>query len=314
MTGQAPSRDVKVLASHPAIVVGVPCYNEERFLAETLESVRSQTHRDFKVLVSDNASTDRTGEIARAFADKDPRFHYVRQPVNLGSAENFNFVRDASDSPYLMWLGAHDLLAPTCLEKHMKAMAADPTLSVSQSVHAWIDESGAVVEEVRDGDLDWGPPNSIKRYLASVGRNKHNIGANSVIRRALSSTIRFSGVLGTDRVLLSHLAYRGPFHTVDEVLYFRRAFETRDGFGEYMKRLTGSENAEQDWNWDAFGRLYEADFDSLVGAEPRAALYRVMLQALLRYHFPVRRTSLPSRVLWTSRRGVNAVRKLLGMT
>jgi CDP-glycerol glycerophosphotransferase len=64
----------------PLVSVIVPAYNVEPFLAETLASVQRQTYREFEVIVVDDGSTDRTGEIARQFAEKDARFTLLRQP------------------------------------------------------------------------------------------------------------------------------------------------------------------------------------------------------------------------------------------
>jgi glycosyltransferase involved in cell wall biosynthesis len=54
--------------STPLVSVGLYVYNGERFLEETLRSILNQTFTDFELIISDNASTDRTGEIAQAYA------------------------------------------------------------------------------------------------------------------------------------------------------------------------------------------------------------------------------------------------------
>src|SRR5262245_47250916 len=62
----------------PRLSIGIPVYNGENFLAQTLDSLLAQTFRDFEIVISDNASTDRTPEICRAYARCDPRVRYVR--------------------------------------------------------------------------------------------------------------------------------------------------------------------------------------------------------------------------------------------
>lgn len=294
-----------VLVSHPAIVVGVPCHNEAEFLERTLTSLARQHWRNFAVLISDNASTDATGEIARAFCDKDARFHYHRQPKNIGSSRNFNFIADRTSSPYLLWMGAHDLVDPAMLEHHLRLLERRPAVSVSQSAHAWVDVDDRFVERIEDGDLDYGGPDDVKRYLDSIRRNRHNIGANSVIRRAMLGDMRFTDVVGTDRILLSHLAFRGPFATSPEILYRRRTFNNRPN--RYMERLTGQANAAEDWS--AFAREYDRDLAGLLGERMFGTYLRLSLAVRLRYHLPVARTSLLTRVLWTLRRA----RKWLGI-
>ena len=64
----------------PRLSIGLPVYNGERFLAQALECLLAQTFRDFELVISDNASTDRTSEICYAYVQRDPRVRYVRNP------------------------------------------------------------------------------------------------------------------------------------------------------------------------------------------------------------------------------------------
>src|SRR5919106_778416 len=73
-------------ASVTRVSIGVPVYNGETYLAETLDSLLAQSFEDFEIIISDNASTDRTPEICRAYQNKDPRVRYFRSDRNLGAA------------------------------------------------------------------------------------------------------------------------------------------------------------------------------------------------------------------------------------
>src|SRR5262249_26345991 len=63
--------------STPLLSVGLFVYNGERFLEEALHSILNQTFTDFELIISDNASTDRTGEIAEAYAKRDDRIAII---------------------------------------------------------------------------------------------------------------------------------------------------------------------------------------------------------------------------------------------
>ena len=86
MTGAAGER--AEAARPPRVTVGLPVFNGERYLSEAIESVLAQTFEDFEVVVSDNASTDGTAEIARRYAERDARVRYVRNATNVGPIEN----------------------------------------------------------------------------------------------------------------------------------------------------------------------------------------------------------------------------------
>jgi hypothetical protein len=186
------------------------------------------------------------------------------------------------------------------VERHLHLLEARPEVSVSQSAHAWIDIHDRFVERAEDGELDGGGPDDPARYLRSIRQNANNIGANSVIRRTMLDNARFTDVVGTDRILLSHLAFRGPFATSDDILYHRRTFVERGDCNPYMERLTGRADEEEDWS--AFAREYDRDFAILLGDRPDAVRLRRKLALTLRYYLPVERRSLLTQGLWTIRR------------
>lgn len=72
----------------PRISVLIPTYNRSHYLVEAVESALSQDYSNFEVIVSDNASTDGTGEAVRKYL-ADPRFRYFRNGKNLGSGPNY---------------------------------------------------------------------------------------------------------------------------------------------------------------------------------------------------------------------------------
>jgi glycosyltransferase involved in cell wall biosynthesis len=76
----------------PRLTVGLPVYNGESYLAESLEALLGQTYEDFELIIADNASTDGTADICRRNEKQDSRIRYVRQPRNLGVAPNHNYV------------------------------------------------------------------------------------------------------------------------------------------------------------------------------------------------------------------------------
>jgi glycosyltransferase involved in cell wall biosynthesis len=91
----------------PRVSFGVPVYNGGGMIAECLDCLVNQTLSDIEIVVSDNASTDNTGEIVAAYAARDPRIRYIRQPTNIGLMKNFKAVVDAAGAPYFI-LRCHD--------------------------------------------------------------------------------------------------------------------------------------------------------------------------------------------------------------
>ena len=110
----------------PLVSIGVFVYNGERFLAQQLDSLLGQTLRDFELIISDNASTDRTAEICREYEARDARVRYIRQPANIGAPRNWNFVAHQARGQYFLGASANDFYDARMLEKCVAALAADP--------------------------------------------------------------------------------------------------------------------------------------------------------------------------------------------
>ena len=74
--------------SRPPVTIGLPVYNGEKFLRQALDSLLGQTMGDFELIICDNASSDATGQICRAYARADRRVRYYRNATNIGAPRN----------------------------------------------------------------------------------------------------------------------------------------------------------------------------------------------------------------------------------
>ena len=81
----------------PLVSIGLHVRNGARYLPETLGDLLGQTFEDVELIVSDNASTDETGEIVRAAAASDSRIRYFRHERNIGALPNANFAFSRSE-------------------------------------------------------------------------------------------------------------------------------------------------------------------------------------------------------------------------
>ncbi len=110
----------------PRISIGVPVYNGASLLAETLDDLRAQTLADFEVMISDNASTDDTAEIAERYCAMDGRFRLIRQAENLGPLPNYLAVAEAARCDRFLWRAYDDLSNREFLAELNAAMDAAP--------------------------------------------------------------------------------------------------------------------------------------------------------------------------------------------
>jgi glycosyltransferase involved in cell wall biosynthesis len=117
------------------VTVGIPTFNRSVLLREAIESVLGQTYRNFRVLVSDNASTDETSEVVASLSDS--RLDYVRATENIGMIGNFNRLVELADTEFLMLLPDDDHLYPEYLEATVESLTKNPRVG---AVHTAFDE------------------------------------------------------------------------------------------------------------------------------------------------------------------------------
>ncbi len=93
---------------HPSVSIGMPAYNAEKYIERAIVTLLQQTHQDFELIISDDASTDATEMICQRYAHRDKRIKYIRQEKNIGFLRNFNFVLKMAKGTYFMWAGNDD--------------------------------------------------------------------------------------------------------------------------------------------------------------------------------------------------------------
>lgn len=182
----------------PEVSVGVPVYNGARYLEQTLAALRDQDLEDIEVIVSDNASTDATEEIARAFADADPRFRYLRSEQNQGVPRNFNRTLAHARAPLFLWNAADDVVEPGHLVACRDALAAHPAADVAIPRVTLVDADGEVVGHMDDEGLTF------------VGLRPDER-VDLLLRRSVFQAVAWGGMQRTERVraLGGHPRYFG---------------------------------------------------------------------------------------------------------
>lgn len=128
----------------PRVTVVMAVYNAAPFVEQAIASVLSQTWSDFELLVVDDASTDRSLELAQSFDD--PRIRIIRHEVNKGASHSRNDALAAAHGDLIAIMDADDICAPTRLERQIEFLDAHPTVGlVGCGVYDNIDAGGAVL-------------------------------------------------------------------------------------------------------------------------------------------------------------------------
>jgi hypothetical protein len=115
----------------PKAVALLPAWNAEGFIGPVLDSLAVQTYANFEVLISDDASTDRTPEICAAFAARHANFRLIRQPRNLGWIGNVNALLRAAEGDYFFFAFHDDRPLPSYVERLVAALEARPDAALA---------------------------------------------------------------------------------------------------------------------------------------------------------------------------------------
>ena len=226
----------------PRVSIGVAVYNGEDYLAETLDSLLGQTLTDFELIISDNASTDRTEAICRSYAAKDERIRYYRAGENRGASWNFNRVFELARGEYFKWADHDDVCDPTFVARCVEVLDNDPSVVCCHAKTRKIDARGNTLRELPDPTdgglkesrvasedghkprlLDASSPKAARRFRDVLLSSGWGVRCSGVFRAAaLRRTSLFLPVFGYEKVIFAELALMGRFHDVPETLFYQR--------------------------------------------------------------------------------------------
>jgi len=204
----------------PKVTIGLPVYNGERYLEESLKAILAQDMPDFDLVVSDNASTDSTPRILAAFSAREPRMRVIRQPENIGASRNFAVVLEEARAPFFLWAAHDDVYAPSFLRKTLAAIEATPSAVLAVSQIRFIDGEGKEL-------LEWrGFPNLHTVGLTRVERLRQlfvHTGWYAIYGVARPHHFRLAGMdrpgFGYDVHALMRLLLHGDIVRVEEPLF-----------------------------------------------------------------------------------------------
>ena len=217
----------------PRLSIGLPVFNGEDYLDQSLDALLGQTYTDFELIISDNASTDSTADICRRYEKQDSRVRYIRQLRNIGSAPNHNFVFRQSRGELFKWAAADDLYARDLLQHCIEALDQHPDAVLAHSWTAAIDTTGAVTQAL-EYPLATDVPSAPARFRSMLFGGDLAFGAicaddmYGVIRsRVLHAVAPHGSYYHADRAIMAEISLHGPFYQVPKWLYFRRDHSDR---------------------------------------------------------------------------------------
>ena len=200
----------------PAVSIGMPVYNGEKYIREALDSLLAQTFTDFELIISDNCSIDDTSQICREYAAKDSRIRYVRQDQNLGPGANFEFVLQEASGEFFMWAAHDDRWKNTCIDRLVTLLMNDHKcgLVFSNYIVRNLETNVETYHKVRASETESSACNFLLRVLNVRSSLVYGLYRTSLIRNT-----KFEGFDLADVHFISELSIKTKIKIVDDYLY-----------------------------------------------------------------------------------------------
>ena len=152
------------------ISIGLPVYNGELFIKKSIDSILSQSHSNFELIISDNASTDKTSQICQEYVKRDNRIIYFKQPRNIGPHRNYFFLLNKANHGYFIYVAADDFLDSNYIEENLKILISDPNIVSSVGKVKPYGTNEIQINSVLIDTVQY--PKFIKNYIKSNRRKK----------------------------------------------------------------------------------------------------------------------------------------------
>ncbi|MHA2324554.1 MAG: glycosyltransferase family 2 protein, partial [Promethearchaeota archaeon] len=208
----------------PRISIGMPVFNGEKFLRESIDSILKQTYQDFELIICDNASTDTTQLICEQYEARDHRIKYHRNKKNIGGPMNYNKTFKLSSGEFFKWAAYDDVLAPEYLKKCIATLENDNSIIGCHCKTGRIDQDGNFLGYHNNGLLkNIDSPKPHKRFRDLISLYYITTPFHAIYRSSLFAQSQLHGsYIGADRNLVAELSLMGRILELPECLFFWR--------------------------------------------------------------------------------------------
>lgn len=205
----------------PKVTIGIPLYNEEKYIEETVKSASNQSYENIEILISDNGSTDGSLEIVKRIALSDSRIKIVSHTQNKGPFFNFKYLLDNAKGEYFIWLGGHDVMLSSFIEEAADTLNKDKSIcAIFPKVYEILDDN--IEEKFIHAQYRFKNPDDIGERLIQLIKTKgrgsavHSVYRISVLRKSLTD------IDGGDLMIFLKAATYGKFVESEHLALYMR--------------------------------------------------------------------------------------------
>ena len=244
----------------PLVSVIMPVFNGEKYLAEAIESILTQTYTQFELLIVDDASEDGSAEIIRSYEKRDDRIRYIRHERNLGHSSARNTGIAASRGKCIAAIDCDDICLPRRLQKQVDFLQLHPEIGV---VGTCMTSVGDDLHAIKHNDVP--QPHAFIVFDLLVG-HLGLAGASIMARREVLNAVdgyEPSRRALDDTDLFVRLAENVRFANLPERLYLYRRHEKQSSTINRQRNLEERRALRERWLHHQLGAASIASLDRL---------------------------------------------------
>lgn len=271
-------------AARPRVTVGIPFFDEERYLAAAIRSILAQTVADIEILLVDDGSRDRSLEIARSFDD--PRITVISDGVRRRLPTRLNEIASRARSDLVARMDADDVAHPTRLARELEVLARDRSVDAVGTWIGLVDAANEPFAVVEAAEMPPTPAQALDRGIFAH--------ATMVARREWLLRNRYDERLdrAEDRDLWCRTVSTSTFAVVPEVLYVVRASSrTPDFLTDYLASQRQNRALFLRYGPSSYGIAHTAK--SWLASQGKSLVVRAAVKARLDEHVVRRRGRAP---------------------
>lgn len=210
------------------ITIGLPTYNGENTIKRTIESVLGQTISNFKLIISDDGSTDSTQEICQEYVQKDSRVEFIEKKNPHGWIWNFISLVEKTKTKYFVWIAHDDNWDPYFLEKNIRILETDSKIIGSVSKIKLVGKNignyfpNQNEHEVEKFEVVFPIKGTYEEKIKKIVESNWILNIYSVFRTTeLKKSIIHKVFVNWDFAIILNIIKFGDLHVLDEILAYR---------------------------------------------------------------------------------------------
>lgn len=224
----------------PLVTVICLCYNHEKFVIQSLNSVLNQSYPNIELLIADDCSSDNSVNIIEKWLTDHPEVKFKANTVNLGNTKTFNSLFNQSKGEFIIDLAADDVLKTECIAKQVRAFQENTTISIVYGNVELISENNdhlGYYFPVNNYQKAISKPASGDIYMEMLSQSSKICSVSSMIKREVLEELGgYDENLAYEDLDIWIRASRNKiFYFIDEILVKRREITSSLGSQFFVK-------------------------------------------------------------------------------